>query len=269
MKEISIKEAQERLLRIGIMFHEICTSHSIPYYMMHGTLLGAVRHKGFIPWDDDLDFGVPREFYNELLCILEKEIIAPYRVISYKNANYPLSYIKIEDTRTWIDDPQRRGREELKIGLNLDVFPLDNCSLDPSVISPIIKEKEYNTKVITCLYLSFIHNSFLKTMGRYFIKLLYFNKTQQYWIDKECQVVDRIRKTGNDGLINLSGLHYGIKGVYPKASFGEPRLYEFEGTFFYGVSNYDEVLRRLYGNYMEIPSKDNRHVHSTGIYERL
>lgn len=70
MRKISIEELHAKLLDIAKVFHQICERHQIPYYMISGTMLGAVRHKDIIPWDDDMDFGVPREYFDELHAIL-------------------------------------------------------------------------------------------------------------------------------------------------------------------------------------------------------
>ena len=85
MKLLEIKETQACLLNIAKEFDRICTKHNIPYYMIFGTMIGAIRHKGFIPWDDDMDFGVPIEYYKQLEAILEIELPYPYRCCNYKN----------------------------------------------------------------------------------------------------------------------------------------------------------------------------------------
>ena len=74
MKKMTLDEIHLTLLDIAKEFDRICVKHNIPYYMIGGTMLGAVRHKGFIPWDDDMDFGVPVEYYEELQRILDKEL---------------------------------------------------------------------------------------------------------------------------------------------------------------------------------------------------
>ena len=79
MRPIDIEEAHHILLDIAKAFTKVCDENNIPYYMLGGTMLGAVRHKGFIPWDDDMDFGVPREYYDLLINVLEKELPSPYR----------------------------------------------------------------------------------------------------------------------------------------------------------------------------------------------
>ena len=75
MRQIrNVEEIHHILLNIAAAFHQICIKHDIPYCMLGGTMLGAVRHKGFIPWDDDMDFAVPREYYEKIIELLEQEL---------------------------------------------------------------------------------------------------------------------------------------------------------------------------------------------------
>ena len=87
-KTISLPECHSILLNIATAFHNICVAHNIPYYMLGGPQLGAVRHRGMIPWDDDMDFGVPREYFEQLKQILSTELQSSYNVISIDNTDY-------------------------------------------------------------------------------------------------------------------------------------------------------------------------------------
>ena len=128
MTRIDIEEVHQRILNIAEAFDKICTKYDIPYYMLGGSMLGAIRHKGFIPWDDDMDFGVPIEYYYKLIDILEKELPEGMRCCTFENCEaiiYP--FIKIEDTRTCVDDPRINLPINKKLGINVDVFPLADC----------------------------------------------------------------------------------------------------------------------------------------------
>ena len=105
MRQITLRECQLEILSIAKIFHEICVKNGIPYYIIGGTQLGAVRHKGFIPWDDDIDFAVPRKYYDNLEPILEKELDPVYRVLTYKNVSNPFDFMKVENTKTLFIDP--------------------------------------------------------------------------------------------------------------------------------------------------------------------
>ena len=139
MKEIdNIEVIHTILLETAKVFHSICMDNKIPYFMLGGTMLGAIRHKGFIPWDDDMDFGVPRPYYNQLLQILERELPYPYRCCTYKNHQGVFAaFIKIDDSRTVAKDPRVRLPIKDQIGVNIDVFPLDYCQKDDRILKKI------------------------------------------------------------------------------------------------------------------------------------
>ena len=120
-----IREAQSILLNIAKEFHRVCVENHIPYYMLDGTMLGAVRHKGFIPWDDDMDFGVERQYLAKLETLFNKSHSSRYRLISSKTSKKIINDpVKIEDTRTLVIEPDRAHIAE-DMGLNIDIFPLD------------------------------------------------------------------------------------------------------------------------------------------------
>ena len=125
-KTISLPECHSILLNIATAFHNICVAHNIPYYMLGGTQLGAVRHRGMIPWDDDMDFGVPREYFEQLKHILSTELQSSYNVISIDNTTqYYAGYIKIEDSNTVVETLDDCS---FPSGINIDIFPLDRTN---------------------------------------------------------------------------------------------------------------------------------------------
>ena len=120
----SVKELQGVLLGIAKVFHEICVAENIPYFMVGGTMLGSIRHKGFIPWDDDMDFAVYRKDFERLLKILPERLPAPYRMLTRKETASVTGFLKISDERTlhvyrWTDGQER------DYGVDIDIFQLD------------------------------------------------------------------------------------------------------------------------------------------------
>lgn len=269
VKELSIEEVHAKLLNIAVIFDKICRRHGIQYYMIYGTLLGAVRHKGFIPWDDDMDFGVPRSMYSKLETVLKEEIAPPYRVITHKNAGYPLKIIKIEDTTTWVDDLQRQGKPNIRIGINIDIFPMEECSNDSKRVVRWIKKNDIENIKVSSLYLSFVHSTWWKSCIRLLIKVFYSHKGTEYWIKRNERIIDGIHKTGNDAYMVLTGF-YGEKDVISKTIYGTPNLYEFSGVQLYGPALGREFLKQIYGdNYMELPPENERRTHSSKYFELM
>ena len=134
MEKLGINAVQQRLFAIATTVDTICKKHGIPIYMILGTLLGAVRHKGFIPWDDDMDFAVPYQYYPELISILNKELPDGMRCLTYdKSESYQIPWIKIEDTTTKVMDKALNVGEDKMPGLNIDIFPLVSCQKENSL----------------------------------------------------------------------------------------------------------------------------------------
>ena len=120
-----LKIIHEILLKIAESFHQVCENNKIQYYMLGGTMLGAIRHKGFIPWDDDMDFGVMAEDWPKLIEALNKDLPQYYRIRDIKNTKgISNPSIKIEDVRTIIRESDKAGESDV-IGINIDIFPLN------------------------------------------------------------------------------------------------------------------------------------------------
>jgi lipopolysaccharide cholinephosphotransferase len=254
MKEIKdLDELHHIVIEIAKKLHLICKNNDIEYYMLGGTMLGAIRHNGFIPWDDDMDFGVMRKDYYKLINLLKKGLPDYYKVRTIKdNVGIYGEIVKIEDTRTVIEEPDRKGYE---CGAFIDLFPLDYTNgkhgrwSKYTFISRLIyyqyhsqekNNKDLNAKIVRALGHLF---------GKYFI------------IDSIKKLVS---KKGTH-IANICGM-WGYKETVEKSIMGKPQLYAFEDTKFYGVANPDAYLRCLYGDYMELPPEGKRHFHITKMY---
>lgn len=259
MKQITdIKECQAILLDIAKQFVDICDRHNITYYMLGGTMLGAVRHKGFIPWDDDMDFGVMREDFDTLLVALDKELPKQFKAYTWKNSRNILGQVvKIADERTETHELYKEGFTPM--GINIDIFPLDytngrnKCK---RALSHLIK------RVYAYKYLSLKSRSLLKKIAAIIIKPLLFwmsKATYTSWVTS--------LDSSDDGnyIVNNSGI-YGAKEIISKDVWGEPKKYQFEDTQFYGPADADSFLKHIYGDYMQLPPEGKRHIHLTGLY---
>ena len=123
MATYDIRPLQLRILKNLLAIDKVCKEHNLRYYIMAGTMLGAVRHKGFIPWDDDLDIGMPRADYDLLMTNAKEWLPEPYEAVCAENdKEYPLPFAKIQDADTTLIE-----RMHLKYlgGVYIDVFPLD------------------------------------------------------------------------------------------------------------------------------------------------
>ncbi|MDR2121107.1 MAG: LicD family protein [Tannerella sp.] len=263
MKRIDIHECHAILLSIAAEFDRICRKHHIPYYMLGGTMLGAVRHRGFIPWDDDMDFGVPRAHYARLTAALAGELPAHMRVLTLRNGGFTVAnFIKIDDSRTRISD--RWLDRSTDMGVNIDVFPLDDgmrtgfqtrlfvsyimCLLTVKDVACIKPEKRRGAK---------------KHLARLFRFLFPLRTTRLLeYIDR---YIVRHSAPDSEFMINFYG-RWKAKEVVAKKIFGAPKAFEFGGRTFCGVENADAYLARLYGDYMQLPPESGQIVHTTEMY---
>ena len=262
MKEIkTAKEIHGILLDIAKTFHRICESHAIPYYMLGGTMLGAVRHKGFIPWDDDMDFGVPRKYFKELQEILAKELPEKYGILTIKNSKALLiDIMKVHNKRTVMKELYKENVEE-EFGINIDIFPLDRASekggLKANLIICLkglqqyrflsINQRPWYKKIVACV---------IKTLFLPVTRLTIINFINTYLIEKEGAYIAN---------------HFGTWGKRETVAanvIGAPILYCFEDTEFYGVANPVDYLSSLCGDYMTLPPENKRHLHITDVFWR-
>lgn len=261
MQKLGIEEAQKYALGIAKVFDEICTKHHIPYFMVQGTMLGAIRHHGFIPWDDDMDFGVPIEYYEQLEEILIKELPFPYRCCTYKNhPSVILTFMKIEDVRTVNDKLEIRLPLEKKIGINIDVFPLNYCI--PS--DPAIKRLRWKAFLLgssfgnSSKHRDSILRKWIKSILRFLLggRPIYLQNS----IRK-----NRLKVVKGNYIGNLTS-KWGDGDIVPQEWYGKGKRYIFEDTTFVGPEKYDEYLTSLYGDYMTPPPEGKRIPHAEDRY---
>lgn len=255
MEEIGIKEIHSRILSIAKEFDRICTENEIPYYMLYGTMLGAVRHKGFIPWDDDMDFGVPITHYDKLSSVLAKELQPPFKACTYENhPGCGTAFIKIEDSTTIIDDPcMNLIPFEKQMGVSIDIFPLCYCEKNDYRIKKLNRLKVFHRTIFT--------GNAQKTKWKNIIKkgmqVLSLHPSQWY-LRKEMELLYGL----NNGpyMASLFGI-YGERELIRKSVFGLGKRYTFEDTSLLGPVEYDTYLTQLYGDYLQLPPEDKRRVH--------
>lgn len=267
MKSMYIEDVHNVLLGIGKEFHRICINNDIPYYMLGGTQLGAIRHKGFIPWDDDMDFGIPRSYFDKFIQCCCSQLNSPFQLVTANNSFYPMGYLKIHDVRTYIDDPIMGFYKSSNIGVYIDVFPLEDCSSDYSKIKKIERQRIIIDHVIRCIFEKLPHRKWyygIVNLAMHYL-LPHGHNSKMWWLKQKEKICMKYNITGNDAMINLYGI-YKDKELISKEIWGLPHLYKFEDTEFYGPEDYDAFLKKLYNDYMQLPLEKDRHIHVTNVY---
>ncbi len=250
----TLRKAQLRMLEILKEIDKICKKHNITYWLDGGTMLGCARHKGFIPWDDDLDIAVFEEDYERLLRILQQELPSQYRVEWHgNNKKYSYNFAKVVDSKSFVEQAEDTWTPRAGItGLWVDIFPMIHGN------RPI-------RKMVEPLYgRCFRHSRNLdgdkyKMMFAYLLYpfafiLLGIAKIACLFISK-----DKFVNSYGTGRLNAQYSTRHRSWVIPTTDM------QFEDGVFPMPHNYDTYLTALYGDYMQIPPEDKRETHLAEI----
>ena len=247
--DYDIRQLQQKILGNLEVFDRVCREHGLHYYLVAGTMLGAVRHKGFIPWDDDIDVGMPRPDYELFVAHADEWLPAPYEFIcTERDSAYPYPFGKVTDSSTTVwERPDFKYLE----GVYIDVFPIDGAPTDKD------GQRRHFRR-----YKPWRHLLFMR--GRDPFKHGHGPRSWWPWlIHKVFSLRDlqkRVRKfmtkyeyEKSDWLIDYD---FGMLGFFRKEVFGTPTPCTFEGRQFFGVEHPDEYLSGVYGDYMQLPPEE-------------
>lgn len=248
-----LKEKELELLKI---FIETCEKLNIRYYLMGGTLLGAVRHKGFIPWDDDIDVAMTRTDYNVWIKKAPALIKEKYVFLQtfHSDPQFPTNFAKLRNSNTTFIETSI-NKLDVNHGIYIDIFPLDyypESSWKQFFFT--LKQKLLTQKISTLFTRS--HHTFksrIKSIIVFFYPITPLNAVKSR--DKLYQSI-----SSSNLLANLSGA-WGKKEIVPKSWYGKGAELEFEGLKVMGPKEWDKWLTQVYGDYMTMPPIDQRKPH--------
>ncbi len=253
MKNLNLRDLQLEELDILLEIDRICKKHNIRYFLNAGTLLGAIRHKGFIPWDDDIDICMPLKDYRKFKKISKKELNQSYFLQSYDTDLTSIWYSKVRKNGTTAIETG--GTENsFHQGIWVDVFPLIGVKKDAYWLKSIAKRACFAKKLLT------IKNSYIEAgkdlptfkkihklvplaIIRLFAKVMYLTTFKSHEKYHFCYCL-WAQKT--------------FKAKYNSALFNESCEVEFEGYMFPSPKNWDEYLTIEYGDYMTPPPPEKR-----------
>jgi lipopolysaccharide cholinephosphotransferase len=257
MRELSLKEIQQVETNLLFVINDFCVANGIQFYLICGTLLGAVRHSGFIPWDDDIDIGMLRKDYDKFVS-LSASFPEPYEVNCFQNFNhcdYLLTRVYIPKTEV-VDNTQIDKRVDKR--LYIDVFPIDEIPSPGKERDAFFKKVLRTRRKLSFFFARDFGNSHAKTFIRKTFSLLL--SPFRHSILKKGDALFRTyyeEKTGF--LCSLASQYSCKKQAMPFSYYGTPVFITFEGRSFPCPALFGDYLSQLYGdNYMEIPPLDKR-----------
>ena len=248
-----------RSIQMGILdeVHRFCEAHGLRYFLSSGTLIGAVRHKGYIPWDDDIDIYMPREDYEIFLNTYHDEK-GIYRAINpASESHYYYTFAKVVDQRTHMVERETEGYE---IGVYMDIFPVDFVTEDLKERERIFRQKKLLYKIRRCKISS--TNPLQSTLAYLVYKC---------WPMSVKQIERRIRKLivlekPTRTVCNMTEAGPSIKGCFPAEDIASSVDILFEGKTYKTMIGYRDYLERTYGDYMTLPPEDQRVTHKFEAY---
>lgn len=266
MKKLTNEDIQRISVDILVYIDKLCREHNIDYSIFYGSLIGVERHKGYIPWDDDLDIVLTRPNYERLLELLKKQ--EDYLLLSPENTeNYRYAFAKLVDKHTKAVSKQYYNSEDENLGVYVDIFPIDGFPTD-------LKERKkfgelcelYRANMVFSLNHSYaISRSWLKAKAK---RILYYPKYRKllrqgdynYWKNKYESLVTKypFEEAEFCGYMEFINIYW---GVFPTDWFKEYEDVEFEGHTFMAIKERDKFLTLRYDNYMELPPEEERVTH--------
>ena len=265
LRELDAQETKAIGLDILKALAEVCDSLCVKYYLLWGTLIGAVRHKGFIPWDDDIDIGVFRRDIPKLIKYFNEGegTKTHFRIYSsVETDNYYYAVLRIVDTRTILKGEKRPTRKQIDCGVFVDIYPIEEAGNSFEEASRFLKKQ--STLVTLRDFALRDHFTPARTSPLYtvikapvfrFAKLLGF----QYW--------DKVLNKNSEKTANMNYKYVCCwagcacnpqTDIYKEEDFGDGIMVNFEEEKFRIPNGYHNILTKMYGNYMKLPPEGER-----------
>ena len=270
--EHSLNETQNYILGVMHQLIPVLEELEIPYFMQGGTMLGAVRHKGIIPWDDDVDLGIPRSDYQRMLELVAEKLPENLALRTYEDASdHHYYFARIVDTRYQI---RRMGSLEERLeNVWVDLFPLDGMP------TGLLARQWHKMRLLTVrlkYHLSCFERVNIKRPGRplverIIIKLATWTKVGSWFntrkqLDKMDRLLKKYSPEETGYFVNFMGqTSYKFNEMFKKSVYGKGRRYPFEDMELVGPEDYDGYLKSLYGDYMTPPREEDRNAHASEL----
>ena len=253
MKEIKFDELRTIQMDILQNVHEFCLKHNIRYSLAYGTLLGAVRHGGYIPWDDDIDIAMLRPDYEKFMQEYKDDV---YKFVECRlDKDVHIGFGKVEDTRTIVIE----GGNTKNLGVSIDVFPIDDLRDTYEDSIKYFKSFKWNWLIRKAKYRELsIVKSFSKKIAVSLLKLVCFPFSVHSLTLKNIKRALKNKKSHSKYVGLICDVNVYTSEVMERSIWSEYEPISFEGKTFIAVKDTDSYLTCLYGDYMKLPPKEQQ-----------
>ena len=263
---------QQKQLDILKAFIRVCDKHNLEYFLMYGTALGAIRHKGFIPWDDDIDVGMPRADYEKYIQLQSEYEDTPYFIQTFKSDPcYIYNYAKLRDSSTtFLENAFKNHR--INQGVFIDVFPVDGMSREEGDREKIGKKNKFIWRQVYFSYLPALRRkihkrTWLKDILLNIVAGLFYVFDIAHYRNKR---VERFVRQVPFEEAKMAGIMFGFTwriNCMPADIFRETIKVPFEDIEVKVVKQYDRYLTLLYKDYMKFPPVEQQvgHHYNSGV----
>ncbi|WP_247952155.1 LicD family protein [Streptococcus oralis] len=264
MRKLNIEEAKKLELDILDFIDSFCKEHGINYCINYGTLIGAIRHKGFIPWDDDIDLSMTRENYEKFIQLFSEKQ-SRYKLLSLETDDqYFNNFIKIVDPTTTIIDT--RNTKTYDSGVFIDIFPMDTFN-DTKVVDICYKLESFKLLSFSKHKNIVYGDSKLKDLIRTLFWLLLRPVSPRFFANQIEKQIQKYR-VENGKYIAFIPSKAKKKEIFPRDMFDELIETPFEHLVLPAPKHFDTVLKQFYDDYMTVPPKEKQiYIHEFEAYK--